>query len=279
MTTLALDWATAIEASPPELVRLAAANGIGIINCPVLASLSPGRTQWDIIADTAMRRETRQVCEVEGVRIDVIEAFFIRPETDVKGFQKALESGAWLGSEQVNIVTQDENSARLLDQCGRFCELAAGFGLRILIEYSPRMSQRTLSEAVDFIGKLGRSDVRVQVDSLHTFRSHVPLEVLAGFDSRTIGRVQLCDGPAEIAPEQARHEAVLERMVPGEGEFPLVDFLDSIPDDVVVGLEVPIQSLRDQGVSAADRVKRVVSGSRSVLSKRSARSTVSRKRP
>src|ERR1700728_4645522 len=118
---LALDWATAIEASPPELVRLAAANQIQIINCPIYAPPFGGRPQWDMIGDTLQRRETKKALEAEGVRIDLFEAFYIRPEAKLQLYADPLASGAWLGAEQVNFVTQDENEDRLLERCGTFC--------------------------------------------------------------------------------------------------------------------------------------------------------------
>ena len=67
-----------------------------------------------------------------------------------------------------------------------------------------------------------------------------------------------------IDPEYLIEEAAQERMVPGEGAFPLVGFLRAIPDDVVVGIEVPLRSRRESGMSALERSRLVVNATRNI---------------
>jgi hypothetical protein len=47
--------------------------------------------------------------------------------------------------------------------------------------------------------------------------------------------------------------------------LPLASFVEALPDGVVIGLEVPMDSARLQGISAADRVRRVVEAARSLM--------------
>jgi len=44
-------------------------------------------------------------------------------------------------------------------------------------------------------------------------------------------------------------EAMYQRMAPGDGERPLAEMLATVPADVVIGLEVPLRSLAESGVS------------------------------
>jgi hypothetical protein len=60
-------------------------------------------------------------------------------------------------------------------------------------------------------------------------------------------------------------EAMYERMVPGEGELPLVEFLARVPDGVVVSLETPIRSLAEQGIGPRGRTERCVKAARKLL--------------
>ena len=57
-----------------------------------------------------------------------------------------------------------------------------------------------------------------------------------------------------------------ERMAPGDGELPLREILAAVPPDVVVGLEVPMRTLAEAGVSAADRLRTCVAGARELMS-------------
>jgi hypothetical protein len=60
-------------------------------------------------------------------------------------------------------------------------------------------------------------------------------------------------------------EAMHERQIPGEGELPLVSILRNVRPDVVVSGEVPLRSLEKAGVSAEERVRRIVDATRRVL--------------
>mgnify|MGYP001436874252 CR=1 FL=1 len=53
-------------------------------------------------------------------------------------------------------------------------------------------------------------------------------------------------------------------MIPGEGVFPLVEFLRAIPDEVVLGIEVPLRARRESGMSAISRSRLVVNATRKI---------------
>jgi len=55
----------------------------------------------------------------------------------------------------------------------------------------------------------------------------------------TIAGVQLCDGPAAPPPwDRLRHEALNERLPPGEGAFDLAGFVRAVPVHLPLGVEV-----------------------------------------
>ena len=90
--------------------------------------------------------------------------------------------------------------------------------------------------------------------------------MLAEIDPALIGYVQICDGPAgmpsgEVYFDQALHQ----REVPGEGQLPLVEMMACIPEHIVASMEVPLRSLREKGVSDAERARLSAVGSRKVL--------------
>jgi hypothetical protein len=62
---------------------------------------------------------------------------------------------------------------------------------------------------------------------------------------------------------------MFERMMPGTGELPLADMLAALPDDLVVGLEIPMRSRAEAGVGAYDRLLPCVESARALLAQAS----------
>ncbi|MDB5396728.1 MAG: xylose isomerase protein, partial [Rhodospirillales bacterium] len=60
--------------------------------------------------------------------------------------------------------------------------------------------------------------------------------------------------------ERQFEEALSERQVPGEGELPLGAFVRALPAGIVIGIEVPMTSLRTPKVDPDERVRRAVAG-------------------
>ena len=95
---------------------------------------------------------------------------------------------------------------------------------------------------------------------------HTTSTELSALDPALLGAVQLCDGPAEMAPDlQLFHEGFLQRMIPGEGDFALADFVRALPPARLIGVEVPLQDLADLGVPVEERARRAVAGARCIL--------------
>jgi sugar phosphate isomerase/epimerase len=262
MHPLCLDFLTAIEASPPELADLAAANGCQAIS--FMVHPVAGVPDFGMAGDTPMRRETRRRCTDLGIVIDMVEGFLLTAETDVAAFRPSLESAAWLGAGCANILLRDDDIARLTDNFAAFCNMAEACRVAVITEWSIRAPLKSPAEAAEFLARTGLP-ARLQFDSLHVYRAGFTASDIAALDSRVIARAQLSDGPAEMPPDRQFAEAIGDRLVPGEGALPLREFLAALPEGRKVGLEVPSQTLRDQGVGPAERVRRVVDGARRLL--------------
>jgi sugar phosphate isomerase/epimerase len=261
MRPLCLDFLTAIEASPPELATLGAANGCASIS--IMIHPAPGVPDYGMNADTPMRRETLKTCRDLGVSIDMVEGFFLTPETDIAGYRSSLESAGILGARSVNVLARDTDRSRLGDRLSAFSRLAGEFGLAVVTEWSIRSPFPSPAEAAAFLDGIGRP-ATLAFDSLHLFRGGFSAADLTALDPTIISRGQLADGPAEMAAGKVMAEAFSERLPPGEGALPLASFIDALPASVVIGLEVPMDSQRSQGASAADRVRRVAEAARSL---------------
>ncbi len=78
------------------------------------------------------------------------------------------------------------------------------------------------------------------------------------------GYAQICDG-ADLEPSSEYMTEVFERMLPGEGVFPLTAFLDAVPAATPVEVEVPSLIGEQNGVPPLERARRAAKAAREVL--------------
>jgi sugar phosphate isomerase/epimerase len=104
---------------------------------------------------------------------------------------------------------------------------------------------------------------------MHVARFGASAEDLRSVPAERIGYIQLSDTTMQRRMEHYAEEAMYERMTPGEGELPLLDMLAALPQDRVVGLEIPMRASAESGVSAYDRLLPCVNSARSLLARAS----------
>jgi sugar phosphate isomerase/epimerase len=104
------------------------------------------------------------------------------------------------------------------------------------------------------------------VDALHFDRSHSRLSDLSALPRTWFRYVQLCDAPRARASDRESliHEAVSERMFPGEGAIDLAGLLRALPSGIPIALEVPTATLA-RTTPAAERLQRAVAATRKLL--------------
>jgi len=262
VTTLSLDHLTIFDVSPPELIDIAADLDILLVSLwtrlPLKADL-PLVTQANKVETLSRMRET-------GVKLGNMECFNLTPEVVPEDFRPAVALGAELGATSlVAINAWDPERSRALDNFVALSRIAAEFGMKANVEFISMGKIRTLEEAVAFVIDSGEPNVGVTVDVLHLVRTGGTAADMRKVDPNLIGYVQICDGPAGLAREEWNDEGFEQRQVPGEGEFPLADIVAAIPSGVTVGIEVPQRSRREAGVSAGERARMAVAGTRALL--------------
>jgi sugar phosphate isomerase/epimerase len=259
---LCLDFLTAVEASPPELASLAAANGCQSVS--FMVHPVQGVPDFGMNTDTPMRRETQRRCAGLGIGVDMVEGFLLTPDVDVAAFAPSLESAAWLGAGSANVVLRDSEEARLEESFTAFRNLASSFGIVTLAEWSRRTCFPNPAAIGKFLARVGK-DALLQVDFLHAHRGGSNPSEIAALDPAIVARGQISDGPADMPVDQQFAEAIGGRLNPGDGALPLREFIQALPPGIVIGIEVPNTALKDRGVSAEERVKRAVDGVRRLL--------------
>jgi len=265
MHRLALANLTAIGLTPAEIIHLAADIGCeGVALNPGLADIDLGGPIYRIDNDPARRRETAQALADTGVTIDLVDAFVVSPDFSLALAETVMDVFGELGAHLFNVVLTDREEARAHANLAALCELGVPCGMTMAAEFSAMGGPvSSLAKAVELVTSGKFAGLKVLIDSLHLARTGGTPEDVARIDPALIGGSQICDGPAAWPGlEDYRYEALFDRGIPGEGELPLRAFLDVIPANVIVSPEVPLKSLRDQGISIQECARRAVEGTR-----------------
>jgi sugar phosphate isomerase/epimerase len=200
-----------------------------------------------------------------GVAISLGEGCIIRPNSDIRGAAADMDVMRELGAERLNTVSMDPDLSRTLDQLALFAEMATARGMVSTIELCPALTINTLDGAVAAVHHVGRPDFKLLLDTMHLGRSGVTAAEIAALDPALIDYVQLCDAPREPREPNYLKEATFERMVPGEGEMPLREFITALPPGITVSLEVPLRSQAEAGIGPEIRLRRCVEAARRLL--------------
>jgi sugar phosphate isomerase/epimerase len=123
--------------------------------------------------------------------------------------------------------------------------ILAEAGVRTALEFVPYGGVRTLSEGVEVCAAVGWDRCGLLLDSWHFFRSGEEWDLLRSLTPEQIALVHVNDAPPPVG--DLVYESRFRRTPPGEGTFPLVDFLDALEEigyEGVVSLEVLSASLR-----------------------------------
>jgi len=222
-----------LELPHPELVSVAAKAGcshvglrlVPVAGQPYLHPLDPGAIEKRL-ADA-------------GVGVLDVEVFRLEAETKVADYEEAVAVSARLGASQLLVHGADESEARLIDSFGRLCDLAGKYKLGVNLEPMPWVAISTLAKAKRILDGACRRNGACLADAIHFFRADNRLDELRGVP---MNYVQFCDAragrPADM--QEMIRQARFDRLPPGEGALPLYEFLNEIPGQLPISLEVPM---------------------------------------
>jgi sugar phosphate isomerase/epimerase len=140
-------------------------------------------------------------------------------------------------------------------------------GVGTTIELAPGMTIGDPATVVAAIENVGRTNLRLAVDTMHWARSGYGAVELRELGPEKIGYVQLSDTTLEPRVQSYMEEAMYERMALGDGELPLAEILAAVPADVVIGLEIPMRGLAGSGVGPMDRLRPCVAAARELCNR------------
>jgi sugar phosphate isomerase/epimerase len=265
---LGIEMLSVFGMPPVDYVHLVADLGCryvtaGLVGFAPLKSL--GYPPFSLRDDAALRREVLAAMADRGVSMSLGEGLLIVPGVDVSSYAADLDVMAELQIPRINTVSLEPDRARTFDQLAALTALAADRGIATCIEPVLGLSIADLTTALAAVEYVGRDEVSLLIDTMHVTRFGADADDLRSLPAARIGYIQLCDTTLQPRMANYAEEAMFERLAPGEGELPLADMLAALPDDRVVGLEIPMRSRAESGVSAYDRLLPCVQKARALL--------------
>lgn len=202
------------------------------------------------------------------------EAISIPPELDPVdvfrfGAPELFHIAEVLGARSVNaadVLGGDWSVDAAATSFAALCDRAAEFGLLVHLEWLAWSRIPDLGTALDVVSLADRPNGGINIDTWHCARTGTDPHDLLAIPAERVLAVQIDDGPAE--PEKNLIEATLhERLLPGEGAFDLIGYLDAIRRvgaDAPIGVEVFSDALhalgaREAAARAAEATRRLQS--------------------
>jgi sugar phosphate isomerase/epimerase len=267
MNRLGIETISAFGLPPVEYVNLAADLGLAHIS----SGLSPipinphGYQPFDLTKDAALRRAMVAAMRDRGITLSLAEGLTVMPNIEARDRAHEFDTFAELGATRINTVSMDPDLGRTFDQFAITVEMALERGMIATTEFAPGLTVADLPTALAAVRHVGQPDFRLLIDTMHFIRSGSTPADLAALDPELIGYVQLADVPLVSPFASYMEEAMTERRSPGDGELPLLDILRAVPQDRVIGIEVPLLSQAKAGIGPLERLRPVVAAARQLL--------------
>lgn len=248
------------ELSPVELARLA-----GELGCEHLCLFTQQPAPDFFVPPTRAQdlADLRALLAGENLSVYGVTSFAMREDANVAQYAPTLALSAELGARYASVRITDPVESRAAETFARFCALALPLGIMPSIEFMALGDPGALERTVRIIAAAGAG--KLTIDPLHYTRSGTALARLRQLEADLFGYVQICDGKAEASFADYMREAGSDRLLPGEGVFPLADYLSLAPTDRPVSMELPAETQRAAGVPAQERCAAAVAATRRVL--------------
>jgi sugar phosphate isomerase/epimerase len=240
---LGLAHFTVLEIPPLDLMNLASRIGYTSVGLRLHPAF-PGAPYYTIAVGSNDMREIKLRMKNEGISVYDIEFVIIDEDFSAARLASILESGSELGAKRLSVCGDDADRSRLTANFAELCDLAANFDMGVDLECMAWRKVGSFPEALRIVKEAGRPNGGALVDALHLSRTGGYPKDLRDVPSRWVRSAQLCDAPAAqpTSTEAIIEEARSKRLPPGEGDLPLDELLSVLPDDVVLSVEVPMNT-------------------------------------
>ncbi len=267
MPIISLDHLTVVGVSPVEFVDIAADAGYDAIS-PFAGGSPRAPAHRLTVGDGPTEAMVARLRE-RGIAVNNLDGLVITSRIDWDEYARLIDLGVHIGAKRGVTLIFDRDTARATDNFCRLAEMAANGGLGLVLEFGRLTEVRSLAAAVRFVALAGHP-VSVLVDLMHLIQAGETPADIARHDPAVITAAQFCDSRAALDDDEYMHDSFYQRMVPGDGELPVVEFLRALPAHTAIGLEVPLKSLQESGVSHFERARLLLERTRALLAEAAA---------
>ena len=148
------------------------------------------------------------------------------------------------------------------------CDRVESSGLRLALEFLPWTNVPDAGVALEIVERAERTNGGLCIDSWHHYRGAADDALLRAVPAEYVISVQIDDAPLQAELPEPIADTMANRRVPGEGEFPLVEFVGLLDDiGVVAPLSVEVISDALGKLSPSEAVTRMGDGTRAVMAR------------
>ena len=271
---IGLCWGTAIGTPLEPLIAAAGGAGLGAITLTA-GMYEASRARG--VSDAQLRRQLLD----NGVRVHAIDPLIgVLPGTP-KPAEVPVENRAYfeftearcyeaaeaLEAETINLAHFGGRAVaeqEFLDCLGPLAERARRRGVRLTLEFLPESAIPDLAAAQRIVSRVGSKNLTLLLDTWHFARSGGTLAQLEAVPQGLIGGLQISD--RREPPPGTAYTPMGGRLLPGEGETPLVSLLRALLAKEP-GLTVAVEVFSDElkALPAHEIAARVASSTREVL--------------
>lgn len=249
-----LTFLTVPELDPISSIQIAAECGYSYVGLRLVPA-TPQEPNYPILNDKKLAQKVRLEAEQSGVFVLDVELIRVDESFKLDSKLQFLEVAASIGAKHINIACNDPDYVRMQDHFSALCEVCRPFGLSCDIEFLPWTTLKNLNDTQQFLIEVNQPNGALMIDALHWARSSTASKQdIQQVPVSAYNYVQICDALLDYdpSPKGLIQIARSERLMPGAGELDLTAFLDAIPADKPVGIEVPNTQLFKQ-FSAKER--------------------------
>jgi sugar phosphate isomerase/epimerase len=261
----ALAALTAIHLTPPELVSAAARCGYDAVGLR-LNPFRAGELQHPMFNNSPMLRETEARLRDTGSEVLDIEVMRLSAQQDVQALLPVLETGRRLGAKYALTLIDIADLSLAAEKFAELCALAAPLGIVCVLEFAVWLGVGSIQVASAVIERAGQVNGALLLDPFHLFRSGGQVADMTAVNPDLIHYAQFCDASATAPATTAAisEEARFDRCLPGEGGLSLQAFVEALPPDVPLSLEVPNRRLAET-VDLDERLRRTLAAAKKVV--------------
>lgn len=231
-----------IPGTPPdEQIRIAAECGYDYVSLRTIPMGLPGEPNLAIDKDQELFCAVERALGQCGMPLFDIELIRIREDLEIEHLRLALESAARLGAKNALCSIWSKDKPFYFDRFGKVCDMAAGYGINVNLEFVTFTGVADLAAALEVIETVRRPNARLVIDTLHAHRSRVTPDEIARVDPALFGYIHLCDGPGPIPSlDDPSMIGVARggRLYAGEGGIDIAGMVMAMPD-VPISIELP----------------------------------------